>query len=273
MVRLTNFLVESGPLSGAYDPARWDQVDAYLAEAAASGERILLDLSSYRNLLWDNCLGPAYDWGPFLRWLSRRVNTVDGRPYAQDPTLAIVALAGEYHNPGTYTFPANDGRSCTISFTGQQLDDFFSRTLAELRADMPHPLAETGGLSYLDWSSGIDWKTIMADPNDQICSIHVYSQGDADTTVPNVSSYCGTLGKPWIIEEFGFPQSDGDAARAQEFQGRYDLATRYGAAGVAFWNLGPENMATTPTTFDVNATTPLTMAVVRGNSVAWGSLP
>ena len=273
MVRLTNFLVESGPLSGAYDPARWNQVDAYLAQASQRGERILLDLSSYRNLLWNNCLGPTYDWGPFLSWLSRRVNSVDGRAYAQDPTLAIIALAGEYHNPGTYTFTANDGQSCTISFTGQQLDTFYSRTLAELRADMPHQLAETGGLSYLDWSSGIDWKTIMADPNDQICSIHVYSSGDAGTTVPNVASYCGSLGKPWMMEEFGFPQSDGDATRAQEFQQRYDLATRYGAAGVAFWNLGPENVATSPTTFDVNATTPLTLAVVRGNATAWGSLP
>jgi hypothetical protein len=267
-IRLTNFLYESGSLGDVYDPTLWAAVDAYIAAAGENGLHVILDLSTYRNLLWNNCDGPAYDWGSFLSWVSSRVNTVNGLVYSQDPTIALVALAGEYNAVGTYTFTANDGSACTISYTTQDLTDFFERTLAEAHADFPNQIVYTGGFLYLDWDSGIDWQTIMADPDDQICAIHVGSTGDVDTTVPNVSSYCKGMDKAWIVEEFGFPQSDGDATRASEFQSRYDLARSYGAAGVVFWNLGPEvnGVNYSSDSCDVNPQTPLTYAVVIENS-------
>ena len=268
LVRLTDWMNVNGPLTGAYAQSQWDTVDAYIAAASAQGLHVVLDLSTYRNLLWNNCVGPSYDWSSFLNWVAHRVNTVSGRVYADDPTIAMVSLAGEYNPPTTYTYTDNSGSSCTMSYSTSDLTSFFERTLSEARADFPNQLVDTGGFSYLDWNSGIDWKTIMADPNDQVCAVHVYSSGDAGTTVPNVSSYCRGLGKPWIIEEFGFQQSLGDAVRAQDVQGRYTLARDYGAAGVAFWNLGPQVQGVnySATTYDINPQTPLTFAVVVRNA-------
>jgi Cellulase (glycosyl hydrolase family 5) len=260
VVRVTNFLNETGnTTTDPYDASRWALVDSYIAAAAQANLHVLLDLSTYRNLLWNACQGPAYDWNTFLHWVGNRVNTVNGRTYRQDPTIAAVALAGEQQPPGTYTLPSG----CTISYTTSDLTTFYSRSLSELRTAMPNQLAETGGFLHLDYNAGIDWKTIMADPNDQVCALHVYSSGDATVSVPNVASYCASLNKPWIIEEFGFPQSDGDAARAQEYLSRITLAVTDKAAGIAYWNLGPE---TSSGSYDVNSSTPLTLGVVQGNA-------
>jgi len=43
----------------------------------------------------------------------------------------------------------------------------------------------------------------------------------------------------------------------------YGLQSRYAAAGVAFWNLGPQ---TSGATYDVNSATALTWAAVRSNA-------
>jgi cellulase (glycosyl hydrolase family 5) len=265
-IRLVNFLHEDAndpTLSTApYDPIQWGIVDSYIAVAAQNRLHVVLDLSTFRNLAWNNCSGPAYDWNNFLSWVANRVNTVDGAVYRDDATIAVIAIAGEYNVPKTYSFKANNGQPCTLTYSTNDLNSFFARTLAQGRNDFPSQLVETGGLLYLDWNSGIDWKTIMGDPDDQICSIHMYSSGDVTTTVPNVSSYCASLGKPWIVEEFGFPQSDGDTPRASEFLGRYSVSTQYGAAGTLFWNVGPEMGST----FDVNPQTPVTWTAVLDNA-------
>jgi hypothetical protein len=62
-------------------------------------------------------------------------------------------------------------------------------------------------------------------------AIHVYSARDESITLPAVSAYARQIGKPWIVEEFGFPQSEGDTARARDFQRVYDEASNNGAAG------------------------------------------
>jgi hypothetical protein len=266
LLRITNFLNEGANdpalASAPYDAARWALVDQYLAADAAAGDHTLLDLSTFRNLAWNNCLGPSYDWGSYLSWVANRVNTVNGRVYDQDPSLAIVALAGEQNPPGSYTLTANNGQPCTLSYTTSDLTAFFQRTLSESRHFFPSQLSETGGFLHLDYNAGIDWQTIMGDADDQVCSLHVYSPGDATVSVPNVSSYCGSLGKPWIDEEFGFPQSDGDTTRASDFKGQYALSTQYGAAGTLFWNLGPQVAGDT---YDVNPNTPNTWATVLAN--------
>jgi Cellulase (glycosyl hydrolase family 5) len=267
--RLVNYLHEDAndpTLSTApYDPTQWGIVDEYIAAAAQNNLRVVLDLSTFRNLAWNNCTGPSYDWTSFLSWVAHRVNTASGRAYGKDPTIAMIALAGEYSAPKTYAFTANNGQPCTMTFSTSDVTSFFQRTLSEAHTEFPNQLVETGGLLYLDWNSGIDWKTIMSDPNDQVCSLHVYSSGDATATVPNVSSYCSSLGKPWIDEEFGFPQTDGDSIRAVEFQGRYSLSLQYSAAGTLFWNLGPQVGANT---FDVNQDTPATWSTVIANAPA-----
>jgi hypothetical protein len=252
-VRVVNWLYEFDPVNVAEFRERdWSRLDRFIATAQAGGLRVILDLSTFRNLLRFNGIEPyAYDWGPFLRFAAARVNTVTGVPYRDDPSIAMFALAGEAE-------PITGNSDPLKASSTAELTDFYKRSYGELRAADPNHLIESGGLLQYGWNSGIDWRGIFAAMD--MCSIHGFSDGDI-TAVPTIATYCAGIGKPWITEEFSYPQSDGDSTRANELQQIYNLnATNY-SAGVSFWNLGPEIY---PDSRDVNAGTPLAWAVIRG---------
>jgi hypothetical protein len=251
-VRVVNWLYEFDPLSVAEFRERdWSRLDRFIAAARAGGLRVILDLSTFRNLLRFNGIEPyAYDWGPFLNYAAARVNTVTGVRYADDWTIAMYALAGEAE-------PINGNSDPLKASSSAELTDFYKRSYAELRAADPNHLIESGGLLQYGWNSGVDWRTIFAAMD--MCSIHVYSDRDI-ATVPAIAAYCAGIGKPWITEEFSYPQSDGDTARANEFQQIYNMNAANHSAGVSFWNLGLEIK---PESRDVNISTPLTWAVLR----------
>lgn len=249
------FLHYANP-SDAFDEEAWMRVDNALAVARIAHLRVLLDLSDYARLLKASGQNAATaDWGSFLTFVDNRVNTVTHTTYRDDPTIALVALWGETDAPNG-TDPLRP--------TTQQLTDFYRRTLAQWKALDRNHLVETGGFSYLDWDSGIDWKTIMADPNNDVCAIHMGSPGDILITTPNVSAYCGGIGKPWINEAFSMCASDfagNDGQMAAFAQYIYNDARSYHASGNIFWNLG-----TAVDDCNVNPTRPRTFSVVRQNA-------
>jgi hypothetical protein len=244
-LRLTDWLSRT---SDPYDHAAWANVDAIIAEAGRQGVRIELNLSTYRNLLLRQGVNPyTADWTTFMRFVANRVNTVNHVRYGDDPTIALLSVVGEVP-------PLKD-----TNVSADQLVAFYRSVLAMWKSSA-HQLTTPGGLLQLNWNSGIPWQRIFALPDGDVCAIHVYSSADQTVTVPNVSSFCDKLGKPWMVEEFGVNGSVGDVARAQGFQARYDLFRRYHAAAVGFWNLG--NSAN-----DVNGTGfPLTQSTVRSNA-------
>jgi len=256
-LRIVNFLDEHGsPSAAPYDEARWQRVDRVIASARAQGLRVILDLSTYRNLLANAGLNPyAVDWKPLVAFVTGRRNTVTGLTYSADPTIAFVAFAGEVEPINT---PAN-----TLGVTTSQLTSFFARTFSEWKALDANHLVSPGGLTQLDWNSGIDWRSIFGLADNDLCSIHDYGTGDQTVTTPNVASYCASIGRPWLTEEFGWDQSVGDSQRASLFDSMVALQARYGAAGVGFWNLGSQVGGST---FDVNPNTPLTWAVVLAHA-------
>lgn len=220
-----------------------------IAAAGGVGLKVILDLSTHRNLLANSGLNPyTHDWGPFIQFAANRRNTVTGARYGDDPTIALIAFAGEVEPINT---PDN-----RLGVTTTQVTTFFRNAFATWkRHDAMHPVS-SGGLLHYGWDSGIDWRAIFAAAD--VCSIHNYSDGDTSAT-PMVASYCASLGKPWITEEFGWERGVGDAARAALFESIYTLQINHAAAGVAFWNLGGQ---TSSPTFDVNSSTPLTLDVV-----------
>ena len=227
-------------------------MDRLIAQAGAAGLKVELDLSTYRNLLLRHGVNPyTADWGAFVRFVTGRRNTVTKRLYANDASIALVAFAGEVEPPGSRGLP--------VRYTTKEVTSFFARTLQQWRARDPHHLLTTGGLLHLDYASGIDWVAIYSLPVVDVVTIHVYSAGDQAITQPNVAGLSRSLGKPWLTEEFGKERAAGDAARAGWFAQVYADQLRYGSAGTAFWNLGPQ---TTSPTYDVNSSTPLTLAVV-----------
>lgn len=238
------------------EEAAWQRADRAIAALATAGLHATLSLSDYRNYLLAAGRNPyTTDWGPFLDFVANRVNIVTGVRYGDDSTIALIALAGEVEAP------TRSPRGVTT----QQLTDFYARSLAEWRRLDDKHLISSGGLSYLNWNSGIDWQAIMALPLDDVCAIHVYSDGDLATTTPAVAEFCGALGKPWITEEFGVCRSTfyADTDRAARAQQVYTAQSQYHSAGILFWNLGPE---VSDVTCDINAGFPLTYAVVRSNA-------
>ena len=120
------------------------------------------------------------DRGPVPNFIATRVNTVTGVRYANDLTIAMVELWGEIPAPN---YPKSVG-------TTLQITDFYARSLAEWKADAPHILASSGGLSYInDAHSGIDWRSIMANPDNASCDVEVNSTGDLSVSVPSVAAY------------------------------------------------------------------------------------
>jgi len=214
---------------------------------------VILDFSSYRNLLHTQQKFP-YDpdsWAGFLHYAGSR--------YAHNPAILNYSIAGE---------PAAPKGRDPFRPTTTQLTDFYRGASMQLRlADQGRHLISSGGLLYLDWDSGIDWRAIFSLPAIDIAAIHVYSQGDRDTTMPNVSSWAGAHGKVFQIEEFGFLQSMGDAARAAAFQDIYTRGKNYQAGGIAFWNLGPELSAGS---HQVGPDTPAVWKTVIQNSPTFG---
>ena len=258
MVRIVNFLDEQAPdlTTAPFDAARWARVDREIAVARDAGLHVILDLSTYRNLLIHHQVNPySLDWAPFVAAVTGRVNTVTGVAYRDDPTIAIISIAGEVE-PLTH--------ASAVTPTTPQLTEVYARTLREMHAADPNHLVSAGGLLQLDWNSGIDWRAIFELPGNDVPAIHVYSARDETVTLPAVAVAGRAMGKPWIIEEFGIPQSVGDPTRAAAFRRIFDEATTAHAAGVLFWDLGPElnGVAGKAETYDINPATPLTFATV-----------
>jgi CSLREA domain-containing protein/uncharacterized repeat protein (TIGR01451 family) len=213
-------------------------------------------------------------WQSFLQFVATRVNTVTGVEYRSDPTIAIVSFAGEPN-------PPNSGEP--LKPTTQELTDFYSRVFDEWKAYDPNHLVTTGGLLHIDWeelyggSSGIDHEAIFSLPNQDVLSIHDYfgrfpATAANDTKTEIIAAAAEDADKPWIIEEFGFLQKPFDPAssmtyteadRGEWFRNVFQISRAppvgVPAAGVAFWNLGPE---VREDSHDVNPDTPATWAAV-----------
>ena len=264
-IRLTDFLDVRGSVSSApYDETRWRYIDAMIAAAGAAGLHVDLGLADYRAILANNCVNPySADWTPFIDAVANRVNTVTGVVYKNDPTIAFVSVAGEPLPVGTHQYTASaTGQPCSLTYTTTMLTSFYAATTSAWKQQGGTVLINSGGLGYLNESnSGIDWKSIFALPTNDVCDIKTYGGMQAWASV--AASYCQSIGKPIVVEEFGWQQSAGDAQRAQLFDTMVAQLRAMGVAGLAFWNLGYQ---LAPTSYEVNPSTPLAFAAVTQNA-------
>jgi hypothetical protein len=264
-LRITNFLASTGdPSTSPYDETRWARVDAMIAAAGAAGLHVDLGLADYRNMMWNSCINPyTADWRTFETWVANRVNTVTGIVYKNDPTIALVSIAGEPKPVGTYAYTASaTGEPCTIKYSTQDLTNFYAASTSAWAGTGGSVLVNSGGLGYLNEpSSGIDWEAIFSLPNNAICDVKTY--GGMLAWAPNAASYCHGIGKPIIDEEYGWQQSSADATRAAELTDTAARLKAAGFAGSAFWNLGYQLASTS---YEINPDTPLAFAAVRVNA-------
>ena len=261
-IRIVNFYNDGDPSFTPYDPKVWKKVDVMIADAKAAGLQVDLGLSDYRRILWNNCINPyTYDWDQLMQFVASRSNTVTGKTYGKDAAIAFISLAGEPLPVGSHTFTTPGGKSCTITYSGQDLLNFYTRTLAQWQAQGTTVLGNSGGMGYLNFNSGIPWQSIMALSTNRFCDIKTY--GGMLAFVPTVAAYCHSINKPFMDEEYGWTQSMGDAQRAQAFHGTATSLRANGATGQEFWNLG-EQMAST--TYDVGPGSPLTLTAIAADA-------
>jgi hypothetical protein len=273
-IRITDFLnVKGSPTVAPYDPTQWGHVDAMIAAAQNAGLHVDLELSDYRALLWNNCINPytSGDWPGFISFVTNRVNTVSHLVYKNDPTIAMVSIAGEPLPTGAKTFTAKvGGQPCSLFYSTADLTNFYDRTLSAWENQGGTVMVNTGGLGYLNGTTsagqplgygGIDWKSIFSLPSDPFCDIKTY--GGMQAYAPTVASFCHSIGKPILDEEFGWTQGMGDATRAQEYATMFSQLKALGFAGEEFWNLGYQVGSTS---YEVNPSTPLTFSEIAQNA-------
>ncbi len=268
---LVDFDTHYRQLADAESPGTWGRIDALIAKATAKHLHIVLNLSEYGWALQTaghtmNSSTWQSDWNEYLSFVANRVNTATGVAYKHDPSIAMVEIWGEIPAPN---YPDAVG-------TTAQITSFYSNSLARWKAVAPDILVSTGGFSYLnDGRSGIDWKTIMGDPNDAVCAFEINSAGDRDATTHRVTSYCQSLGKPWFLAAWNScrkPSSGTwditdwatDSEMASHADDMYRIAmggapATYRAVGSDFWNLGPQSAPTC----DVGPQFPRTWDVVQ----------
>lgn len=259
-IRVINFYPNNGdPATEPYNATSWREVDQMIAAAGAAGMHIDLGLGDYRNTLWNDCINPyTYNWSNYIHWVATRRNTVTGAVYGRDPTIAFMSVTGEPLPVGSHTFVAQTTHaSCTISYSTTTLTHFYAAALAEWKAAGATVLVNSGGLGYLNFNSGIDWKSIYSLPDNAFCDFKTY--GGMLNYAQTVAAFCRSLGKPYIDEEFGYQQSDGDTQRAAEFANTYTVLRSIGAAGAAFWNLGYQ---VAPYSYDVSPSTAATFTSI-----------
>ena len=264
-IRITDFLDVTGdPSTDPYDPARWASVDAMIAAAGTAGLHVDLGLADYRALLWNRCVDPyTTDWGSFISFVANRVNTVNHRVYKDDPTIAFVSAAGEPLPVGTHRYTAKTtGAPCTVSYSTADLTAFYASVTRHWQHQGGTVLFNSGGLGYLNEpSSGIDWRSIFSLPSNAFCDIKTY--GGMQAWAPTAASYCRSIGKPLVVEEFGWQQGAGDAFRAQLVASMVAQLRSLQVAGMAFWNLGYQLASTS---YEIGPATPLTFSAVIDNA-------
>jgi hypothetical protein len=272
-LELVEFESQFHTLSSTESAATWDQVDSFIAAAQAANMHVILNISGYGQSL--QAAGENFtttDWNSYLSFIANRVNTVTGVQYKNDPTIAMVELFGEVPSPN------GDGGGCNC--TEAQMTTFFQRTLAEWKALAPNILVSTGGFSYLnDSNSGIDWQTIVNNPDNASCDMEINSTQDETITTPMFTSYCKSIDKPWFLSAFSscyqpngqtYPfLTTNDAQMASHAQDMYNIAAgdspaTYPAIGADFWNL--QDSAISAGTCSISPNFPLTFGVIQSNA-------
>lgn len=196
-----------------------------------------------------------------IQKLITRKNTVNGRDYAQDPTIMTWQLA-------------NEPRAMR---NAAAFNNWIRRSARLIKSLAPHHLVTTGseGETPAPLWHGMNFVENHSDPAISYTTAHIWAQnfGWYDPTKPasydeamkKVKAYIADhvtktkkLGKPLVIEEFGLARDNGsfDPRSATATRDRYfevffsevmKSAVIYGAlAGVNFWAWGGEGLPAAP---------------------------
>lgn len=233
----------------------WRNVDYLVCAAQRHAIFVEMDVSAFEKVLISKNLD-AFDpnhWKTFL--------TAVGNHYKNQSAVAFYGIVGEPKVPKN-------------SDEMNKLVNFYRVTTDTLRAADPNHLITAGGFNHMEeetpslpW-----WQKIYALPNNDIVAFKTYSLDDIHL-IHRIAAFAKSIHKPASDEEFGMPQSNGDAtfvgsqgflgiqmSRAQFYQAVYSTGEQGGVSSFIFWNLGCELRSNS---FEINPKTPAVWLVVR----------
>jgi hypothetical protein len=262
MARPTDFWDKTNTQQTWNDPTLWANLDYLVRISQQRHVFVLMDLSAFRWLLVSKGQDPynASNWTTYLDFVGAR--------YRSATSIAFYSIVGE---PPAPTTPAATA----------QLVAFYRAVTDELRkADGGRHLIAAGGFNHMEDETPQTpwWHEIYALPSNDVVAFKTYSQHDLNL-MPTITAYAQQLAKPMVDEEFGMPQSMGDAtyaggstgynglytSRAQFFQTVYQLGEGHSVTSFVFWNLGCQIGTGS---FEVSPNTPAVWQVITSHGPA-----
>lgn len=288
--------------AGAYNEALLTGLDHAMAEIGKRGMKAVLYLTNFWEwsggmatyLLWTNggryidAGDPAHPWPAFPEFVSEfyssgeavahyhahirrivtRVNSVTGKPYAEDPAVMGWQLANE---------PRPGGTDATVDRALPAFHGWISETARLIKSLAPHHLVSTGGEGLkgsmerpgLVLSSqaddAIDYHTAHVWPGNwgwldrtDMAATHARAVALSSEYVAQHVELAKQAGKPLVVEEFGYPRNgdvydlDASTSMRDDLYGAIHAAVlasvREGGplAGSNFWAWNGEGRAQHP---------------------------
>lgn len=210
----------------------WARIDYGLDQARLAGIKILLDLSDIQGICTQRELtfgsaGMLAMFQGFVEWLADRVNTVNGRLYKNDDTIAIFAIVGEVGQQGSVGSTTNYD---TYHAIGGYMKAAGFQQIIHAGGQKPEQNVDSS-YGHTNYSAG----DYLSSPNIDCISVHPYYtfQNMIDLH-PEQQSYAIANNKPWFVEEIGY--SKGDVDKRADTRRAAQLSFGYGSAGFLFWN-------------------------------------
>lgn len=267
------------PRVGVFDEAALRRYDFVLDALSKAGIRITLTMTNhwpeYGGYAWytNQVLGGGHApelfyssgrvIGAFQKWLktlARRVNTVNGRLYAEDPTIFSWQLCNECHTSDGYE--KNNGIVPGSLLYGwlKKNSEYMKNTLGVKqmvsigsegwRAKGKYDTTASVNGNYVNWMNsglkGEDFVRNLKISTLDFATIHVYPcnwgipasdyKWVNDNYIGDRSSLAAAVGKPLFFEEYGMPRGY-MASRNTLFNSELAAANKYGAAGTLTWEV------------------------------------
>lgn len=261
LARPTDYWDSTNTAQTMTDPVIWSNMDYLVNSAAQRHMYVLMDLSAYKWLLISQGKDPynADNWTPFLQFAGAR--------YKNATNIVAYSIVGEPPVP-------------TSQLQADQMVNFYAQVTTTLYQVDPNHLISAGGFNHMESGSTYHWwQRIYALPHNDVCGFKTYSQHDLDY-MPTITTYTQSINKPALDEEFGAPQSLGDAtwsgvtwngistSRSVYYTNVYSESRRLGVNAFIFWNL---DTLVGATHYDVSPQTPATWAVVQSFGLSTAS--
>ena len=246
------------PAPGKFNEAAFQGLDYMLEEARKNNMRVILSLTTNwsptggvpQYLGWAGSSDPAdfYNSDQIKQWykelaseVTGRVNTINGRVYADDPTILAYDLINEPRCEGC---PAGTV-SAWVNEMAPYVKSLAPNTLLTVGEEGFYGEANPGNPGHPGtWAAGKGQSFVDDHASDAIdfAAVHLWADNWQDTSPEFIGRFltsrietAATMGKPLLLEEWGAFPADRDAFMRSTYDQIEEAMKSGGLQGSAFW--------------------------------------